>query len=186
MFTQKLVPLILFCAVQLALLSPVNAQEGSAPTLEYIMTYQANLSPPQVIVDDRLILNMPEGGWLKTKDGSTGKFIPPSADWLYILPNGTFKLDVRATVQMDDGAQIYLEYTGRVSFTEEGGPKFVNGEELSTNDAYFITSQTMHTASDKYAWMNDAVFVGKMIALQGANDEDQQAFVRYDIYKVVP
>ena len=161
------------------------AQELSPPTLQYVLTYQADLLPPQVVAPDRLVWDAP-GGWVKAADGSTGKIIEPSGDWMYVLPNGTFKLDVRATVQMDDGALMLVEYTGRLKFTEEGGAKFQNGEVVGEGDWYFIASPTVHTAAEKYAWMNDAVFVNKGVELQGPNQDGKPLYVRYDVYMVVP
>ena len=64
------------------------AQEVSPPTLQYVMSYQADLLPPQVMAPDRLVWDAPSG-CVKAADGSTGKIIEPSGDWMYVLPNGT-------------------------------------------------------------------------------------------------
>ncbi len=165
--------------------STAFSQEVPAPTLQYVMTYEADLLAPQAVAPDRLVWDAP-GGWVKAADGSTGKIIEPSGDWMYVLPNGTLKLDVRASVEMDDGALILVEYTGRLKFTEEGGAKFQNGEVVDGDDWYFITSPTVHTAAEKYAWMNDVVFVGKGVEVQGPNQDGKRLYVRYDVYMVVP
>jgi len=41
-----------------------------------------------------------------------------AADWLTIGPDGTGTLDVRATIETDDGALIYAYYQGRRDFSE--------------------------------------------------------------------
>ena len=48
-------------------------------------------------------------------DESTGKIIEPSGDWMTVTTPDGFSLDVRASILMDDGAQIYVEYKGRVN-----------------------------------------------------------------------
>ena len=50
------------------------AQEASPPTLQYVMSLQADLLPPQVVAPDRLVWDAPSG-WVKAADGSTGKII---------------------------------------------------------------------------------------------------------------
>ena len=66
-------------------------------------------------------------------------------------PDG-FSLDVRASILMDDGAQIYVEYKGRVKLTEQGLAKMQAAELLTSEDFYFITSPTVMTIAEKYLW----------------------------------
>ena len=156
------------------------AQDASAPSLKYVMTLYADLSPGVPVADNRIIVDVP-GGWVKTADGGTGTVVTPCADWLHVLPNGTFKLDVRCTSKMDDDSTIMLEYTGRLKFSEAGLAKFQNGEATSGDDFYFIASPTMQTMSEKYGWVNDAVFISKGVALgPGLNS------VKYEVYLVQP
>ena len=167
---------------------PVLAQESTPPTLKYVMSYQADLLPPQVVGPNHLIWEAATSGegWVKAADGSTGKIIAPSGDWMEVLPNGTLKLDVRATVQMDDGALILVEYTGRIKLNETGAAKWESGEALGDGDWYFIASPTVRTIAEKYAWMNDVVFINNAVAVQGPNDAGKPLYVRYDVYMVVP
>ena len=178
-FYLALAGVCLFATSQFA-----SAQEASAPTLQYIMTYQADLEPPQVIAENRLIWNV-TGGWVKTATGAKGTLISPCGDWMQILPGGTFKLDVRCTVKMDDGALIFVEYTGRVKLSESGAAKWEKAEMLTSEDFYFITSPTLQTAHEKYLWMNDAVFVNKAVSFQPPGG-DKMPYVRYDTYMVKP
>jgi hypothetical protein len=156
------------------------AQEAKAPSLKYVLTYKADLQPPAAVAENRLIYNV-TGGWLKAAGGGTGTFVQPCGDWLSVLPGGTFKLDVRCSVKMDDDSIVLVEYAGRIKFTEAGSAKFQKGELVTANDAYFITSPAMQTTSKKYAWMNDAVFVNKMVEI-GPNG----SYIKYDTYMVVP
>ena len=158
-----------------------SAQEVKAPTLKYVMTYQADVGPALPVSENLIIFNV-YGGWVKTVDGGTGTFIEPSGDWLQVLPNGTFKLDVRASVKMDDGSVILVEYTGRAKLSAAGAEKLNKGQKISGDDAlYFITSPTMRTMSKKYGWVNDAVFVNKYI-----ERSINPSYIKYDVYMVVP
>ena len=56
-------------------------------------------------------------------------------------------LDVRATLQTDDDALIYVRYRGLV-YTPEGG------------DTYWRTTPVFETASEKYDWLTRIVSVG--------------------------
>ncbi|WNC71649.1 DUF3237 domain-containing protein [Thalassotalea psychrophila] len=158
----------------------VFAKSPSAPTLEYVMSYQANLAPAQKVDENRFIFNV-TSGWLTTTDGSTGKLINPCGDWLEVLPNGSRMLDVRCTIRMDDNSLIYIKYTGRTKLYKTGAEKREKGQATSGTDAYFITSPTFHTTSEKYMWMNDAVFINKWVET-GAN----VSYVKYDVYIVKP
>ena len=81
----------------------------------------------------------------------------------------------------DEEIDRLAEYTGRIKLSETGAAKFQKGETVSGDDFYFITSPTMQTTSDKYGWVNDAVFVGKAVEIGGGPSS-----VTYDIYIVIP
>lgn len=161
-----------------------QAQEVPPPKLRYVMSYQADLQPPQMVAKNRLIWNV-IGGWVKAASGEKGTFLSPCGDWMYILPNGNLKLDVRCTVKMEDGALIFVEYTGLIKLSAEGSEKFQKGELLMGDDAYFITAPTLQTTSEKYEWVNDAMFVEKFAALQPPA-QGKTPFVRYDVYMLTP
>lgn len=43
-----------------------------------------------------------------------------AADWLTVGPDGTGALDVRALVETDDGALVFIQYSGRVDASRRG------------------------------------------------------------------
>ena len=62
-----------------------------------------------------------------------------AADWLTVSDNGTLGcLDVRFTLKTDDGAYIYVEYSGRA--------------EMETGQ--IATAPTFQTSHEKYLWLN--------------------------------
>ena len=70
-----------------------------------------------------------------------------AADWLNVAPDGTAVIDVRMTVETDDGALVYIEYSGR--------------SNLETGLAYATPS--FRTGDIRYQWMNRIQAVAKGI-----------------------
>ena len=59
--------------------------------------------------------------------------------------------------------------------------KFEEGKEvIKAGEQYFITAPTFHTASPKYAWLNDVQAVGKLIELKGGAG----SYIKYDIFAI--
>jgi hypothetical protein len=163
----------------LAAASGIAGAQRTQITTEYLMTVYAPLDPPQVIDNTLFIYNVRDGGWVKGPKIS-GKMIAPGGDWLHVMPGGSSRLDVRATVKTDDGALVYLAYNGIISHSKESFDRLMKGETLTSKDHYFITAPTMQTSSDKYAWLNHVQCVGKIVEVKlGEN-----SFVKYDVYIV--
>jgi hypothetical protein len=68
-----------------------------------------------------------------------------NADWLRIGTDGTAVLDVRVLLETDDGALIFVEYSGRMDFAEQ--------------TAYATPS--FQTGDERYQWLNRIQAVGK-------------------------
>lgn len=86
-----------------------------------------------------------------------------AADWLTIGPDGTATLDVRATMETDDGALIYAYYQGRRDFSQ--------GME-----APLYTAPKFEVGDERYQWLNKVQAVAKGI-LDGST-------LTYEIYEV--
>ncbi len=91
-----------------------------------------------------------------------GSVHPGGADWITQVA-GHSSLDVRITLETDDGALIYMSYTGIVSAGAGG--------------LYWRVRPIFHTASEKYDWINHTVFVGKNKQVAGK--------VAYDIFRIL-
>jgi Protein of unknown function (DUF3237) len=167
-------------AFAMALAMSVPASAGGPETsmqTEYLMTLHAPLDAPQAIDQSLLIYNVQSGGWV---DGPRikGKFVGPGADWLRVMPSGVFRLDVRATIQTDDGELVYVSYGGAIQCSKEQADRINAGEQLKADDCYFITTPTFQTRSDKYAWLNAIQAVGKMVSFKAG----EGSHVRYNIF----
>ena len=68
-----------------------------------------------------------------------------NADWATIAPNGTAALDVRALMETDDGALVFIQYTGRL--------------HLAAQTTY--ATPLFETGDERYAWLNQVQAVGK-------------------------
>lgn len=149
----------------LALASAAGAQEDDTPKLrsELLCVVEAELEPAQTIGPtphgNRQIVYA-KGGVVK---GSkiNGRVLPGGGDWLLIKPDGIGEINVRATMQTDDGALIYTHYTGVLNF-ETG---------------YFRTTPRFETSSGDYAWLNNIVAVGV--------GQSTDTGVRYHIYQIL-
>ena len=73
-----------------------------------------------------------------------GKVLAGGADWATASPDGAFELDLRATLETDDGALIYLTFTG------------VRDNERQ----YLRTLPRFGTAAQQYDFLNRLLAVG--------------------------
>jgi hypothetical protein len=73
-----------------------------------------------------------------------GTVLPGGGDWVTRRPDGVFELDLRATLETDDGALVYLTFTG------------------VRDDAnhYFRTLPRFETPAPKYYFLNRLLAVG--------------------------
>ena len=68
-----------------------------------------------------------------------------AADWLQISPDGYGTLDVKLTLETDDGAIVHATYAGRLLF--------------ETMTVY--AAPLFHTGDERYAWLNRIQAVSK-------------------------
>jgi hypothetical protein len=144
---------------------------------EYLMTIEGKLEMP-VAVGQRIIVNVPGG----TVRGPRikGDIVAPAGDWLFVMPDGSRRLDVRFTIKTDDNQFIFVEYGGIQAFTKEATDRLTKGEAVNVADGYgyFITTPRFMTTSAKYAWLNDVQAIGKMVFLQ------RGVGIKYDVFTV--
>ncbi len=172
---RSLVLLLLFAAL---IPCTLFAQSTEIST-ECLMTLHAPLIAPQAIDESLFIYSLRDGGWVKGPK-IEGKLRAPGADWLQVLPDGTYRLDVRATIETDDGALIYITYNGVIRQTEDNLAKEQSGEVITSNEMYFVIAPTMRTSAEKYGWLNHVQCIGKMTRVKSG----EGSFVEYDIFIV--
>jgi hypothetical protein len=133
--------------------------------LEPLMTLHADLEPPAGIgagpFGVREIYDV-KGGTFEG-DRLRGRLLPSGADWLLVDAGGVGRLDVRATLETDDGALIFNFYRGRLDATDPLGRPIYAAPLYETGD-------------ERYAWINKIQAVAK-----GKTDGQ---VLEYEIYEV--
>jgi hypothetical protein len=84
-------------------------------------------------------------------------------DSIVVRSDGTAHLDVRCVLETDAGETIYLTYEGRKT-------------EPASGEEYFRCVFQFETSSNRLAWLNDVVAVGR-----GVREAEGP---RYDVYEV--
>jgi hypothetical protein len=87
-------------------------------------------------------------------------------------------MDVRATIQTDDNALIFIAWTGLIHCNKEQSERLTKGEVLKENDCYLMAVPTFETKSEKYGWLNGTQAVGKMVSIKAG----EGGFVRYEVF----
>jgi hypothetical protein len=80
-------------------------------------------------------------------DRLRGKVLAGGGDWAIKRADGVIELDLRITLQTDDGALVYMTFEGLRDDGAPGGP-------------YFRHVSRFETAAEKYAFLNGLLAVG--------------------------
>jgi len=147
--------------------------------LEHLVTYRADLKPPVAVgkgpLGTRTIFDVTGG----TAEGPRlrGKLLASGGDWLLLDEGGVGRLDVRGTLETDDGAHIYVHYHGVLEMNEKVLGALEKGEATDYGDTYFMTQPRFETGDPRYAWLNRVVAVAEGRVLPNA--------VEYRVYELV-
>ena len=150
-----------------------------SPELEFVGAYDAKLKPPIEAggpFGTRMFLEV-IGGEFRAASGERGELLTGGGDWLLVGPDGYGRLDVRAQVQMEDGAIIYVQYYGVLEMNEAVANALENGTATNFGDHYFHTTPRFETSDPRYAWLQQGVFVGQGRILEGPG-------VEYNVFQV--
>jgi len=101
----------------------------------------------------------------------------PGGDWLLLRNDGVLMLDVRLTLETDDKQLIYMSYRGMRHGPKEVMERLGRGEAVDPSSYYFRALPSFETASEKYGWLNRAMFVSTGFR--------QASGPTYDVYEVL-
>jgi len=76
-----------------------------------------------------------------------GKVLPGGGDWVIKRADGVLELDLRITLEVDDGALVHMTFEGIRDEEAPGGP-------------YFRTLPRFETADARYSFLNRLLAVG--------------------------
>ena len=84
----------------------------------------------------------------------------PGADWVINRPDGVMVIDVRLTLQTEDGALIYLTYQGRFLADVEAMARFAKGALLDPSEYSLAIRATFECGDDRYTSLNNVIATG--------------------------
>ncbi len=114
-----------------------------------LMTLRLNTDPTQNIGagPHGTRITFPITGGSFEGDRLRGKVLPGGDDWTVKRPDGVMELDVRVTLQTDDGALVHMTFEGIRDDNRKGAP-------------YFRTMPRFETAEPRYAFLNRLLAIG--------------------------
>jgi hypothetical protein len=153
--------------------------QGKTPELVYEATYRAQIKPPLDVgagpFGHRMIFEVTEG--VIEGERLNGTIGSGGGEWFLAGTDGFGRIDVRFQMTTHDGANIYFQYFGILELNEATMGAIGAGAGTDFEDQYFRTTPRLETGDERYAWVNQTVFVGKGHVLPGL-------LVEYDIYRV--
>jgi len=114
-----------------------------------LMTLRLNTAPVQDIgaTPRGTRVTFPITGGSFEGERLRGRVLPGGDDWTVKRPDGVVELDLRVTLQTDDGAYIHMTFEG---IRDDG----------ATPAPYFRTVPRFETAELKYAFLNRLLAIG--------------------------
>jgi hypothetical protein len=147
--------------------------------LRPLMTMQVTVEGPQAIgaVPKGKRVTAPVTGGSFEGARLRGKVLPGSSDWTLLRSDGVLELDLRLTLETDDGALIHMASFGLRHGPAEVLAAIARGEAVDPSSYYFRTTLRFETGHPKYAFLN------KLLAL--ASGDRRPTGPIYSIYEVL-
>lgn len=83
-----------------------------------------------------------------------GKVLPGGGDWTLLRGDGVLELDLRITLETDDGALIHMTSFGLRHGPPEVIAALARGESVDPSAYYFRTMPRFETGHPQYAFLN--------------------------------
>ena len=122
-------------------------------------------------------------GTLTLANGDKGKVSSPCADYGNVQKERSLDLDVKCSITMEDGSELYIYYGGKQIMDDKSDELNKKGKSLTPKNGieYWISAPLIRTSSEKYDYMNYIQLIGegrKAIMVPPIS-------VTYDLYKVL-
>jgi len=132
------------------------------PRLTKIFRLEANLGTVLDVGDvpqgRRRIVPLTSGSFVGPQ--LNGTLVPgASADWQFVLPDGTALGDIRYTLLTDQGDALYVRSQGVRHGSSEVLARLARGEDVEASEYVFRTSTQIETATSDLDWLNKGVFI---------------------------
>ena len=138
-----------YAQVPLPAPSPSPADRKAAMRYRPLITLRLSTAPTQDIGGGPhgTRVTFPITGGSFEGDRLRGNVLPGGDDWTLKRPDGVIELDLRITLETDDGALIYMTFEG---LRDDGAP----------GAPYFRTLPRFETSEPKYSFLNRMLAVG--------------------------
>jgi hypothetical protein len=83
-----------------------------------------------------------------------GKVLPGAGDWTLLRTDGVLELDLRLTLETDDGVPIHMTSFGLRHGPSEVLAAIARGESVDPSTYYFRTTPRFEAGHPKYAFLN--------------------------------
>ncbi len=131
--------------------------------LEHEFTYRTAVIGPHIVGDGPLgcrhcyemVDGVVEGARLN------GRTLGSGADWMLVRKDGLMRMDVRIQLRTDDGATLLARYGGPARSSERMRAALATGESTGFEDQAIQTAWRLECGDPRYAWVNEAIFVGE-------------------------
>lgn len=131
--------------------------------LIYEFTYHAAFSSPHEVgvgpYGHRQYYEMTEG----VLKGSrlNGRLLGSGSDWMLVGRDGFIRMDVRIQIETDDQAVICAHYFGPAEANQKLVQAMAASAPTGFSDQLIRSHWLLETGAPRYAWVNQAVFVGE-------------------------
>lgn len=90
----------------------------------------------------------------------SGKVLDGGSDWQTVRNDGSTTLDVRLTLETDDGVHIMMAYRGIRHGATDVIQRLEKGEVVDPASYYFRINPLFEAPAGKYEWLNRVIAIG--------------------------
>jgi hypothetical protein len=124
---------------------------------------------PALVFGEQVFAGIADGG--VSGERLSGAFLKGSGDWSRVMPDRWCDLDVRAHILTDDGAQIYMRYSGLLELSGMFTAAASARAATTYSDQYLRTAARFETGDERYQWLTRSLFVAEGRARAGGGVE---------------
>lgn len=153
----------------------------AAPQLEPIGTFKMDLYESAAI-DNQAITGKFGGGTVTFTTGGSAA-IESCVEDGYIKSSGVIDFNLRCFAKLDDGVAMLIRYTGLIKTGDGFWDSFLAGNVVGPGRLmeFWCNEIKMVTTSEKYAWVNETMFIGEGENLS-VPTADGPGIVHYELY----
>ncbi len=144
-----------------------------------LMTMEVAVAGPQKIgvVPHGTRVTVPIAGGSFEGSRLRGTVLPGGGDWTLLRADGVLELDLRVTLETDDGALVHMTSFGLRHGPPEVIAALARGESVDPSMYYFRTTPRFETGHPKYSFLN------RLLAV--SSGERRAAGAIYTLYEIL-